>query len=235
MENVEGKTSPPRPPNWLSNTKYRPPGYFSGAITFSLRLLDGRRLTVALLLSYIHLLKTNNKYQEHHHHKPSTVNRPPSMKQILSILLILLFAAPAFAQKNASKPEDAEKAIKKTINNFFEGMEKGDTVLLKGACMPDMVLQTFMADKEGNMQVYTQDFSEFVMMVGNPGQDQYDERIKFEAIHAEQSLASVWTPYSFYINGKRSHCGTNSFQLVKTKQGWKIQYIIDTRRKQGCK
>jgi hypothetical protein len=87
MENVEGKTSPPRPPNWLSNTKYRPPGYFSGAITFSLRLLDGRRLTVALLLSYIHLLKTNNKYQEHHHHKPSTVNRPPSMKQILSILL----------------------------------------------------------------------------------------------------------------------------------------------------
>ncbi|MBN8680052.1 MAG: nuclear transport factor 2 family protein [Chitinophagales bacterium] len=155
------------------------------------------------------------------------------MKQLLSFLFLLL-AASSFAQKKASDVADDEKAIKKTINNFFAGMEKGDTTLLKSTCMPDMVLQTYMADKEGAMQVYTQDFVEFVMMVGNPGPDQYDERIKFEAIHAEQSLASVWTPYSFYINGKRSHCGTNSFQMVKTKGGWKIQYIIDTRRKQGC-
>jgi hypothetical protein len=71
-------------------------------------------------------------------------------------------------------------------------------------------------------------------MIATPTSDKYDERIKFEAIHAEKSLASVWTPYSFYINGKRSHCGTNSFQLVKMADGWKIQYIIDTRRKQGC-
>ena len=55
--------------------------------------------------------------------------------------------------------------------------------------------------------------------------------IEFEAIHIEKSLASVWTPYKFYLNGKVSHTGTNSFQLVKTAEGWKIQYIIDTRRR----
>lgn len=145
---------------------------------------------------------------------------------------LYLFATPLLAQK--SKPEDPEKAIKATINRFFDGMEKGDTLLLKSACAPTMVLQTYMADKEGKMQVYTEDFQEFVNMVATPNTDQYDERIQFEAIHAEKSLASVWTPYSFFINGKRSHCGTNSFQLVKTSDGWKIQYIIDTRRKQGC-
>ena len=82
-----------------------------------------------------------------------------------------------------------------------------------------MVLQTYKADKEGIMQVCTEDFGDFLKMVGSPGTNKYDERIKFEAIHAEKSLASVWTPYSFYINGKRSHCGTNSFQLVKTAEG----------------
>ncbi len=147
-------------------------------------------------------------------------------------LAILAFCPNLFAQKQ--KPENPEKAIKTTINHFFEGMEKGDTALLKRTCMPTIILQTFMADKEGKMQVYTEDFAEFVAMVASPGTDQYDERIRFEAIHAEKSLASVWTPYSFYINGKRSHCGTNSFQLVKTAEGWKIQYILDTRRKQGC-
>lgn len=142
------------------------------------------------------------------------------------------FASPVFAQK--SKPESPDKDIKAVINRFFEGMEKGDTTLLKSTCMPGMVLQTYMADKEGKMQVYTEDFAEFVAMVATPHTDQYDERIKFESILAEKSLASVWTPYAFYINGKRSHCGTNSFQLLKTSDGWKIQYIVDTRRKQGC-
>ena len=147
-------------------------------------------------------------------------------------ITFLTFCPKSSAQKQ--KPEDPEKAIKATINRFFDGMEKGDTALLKSACAPGMILQTYMADKEGKMEVYTETFADFLAMVGAPSTDQYDERIKFEGIYAEKSLASAWTPYSFYINGKRSHCGTNSFQLIKTAQGWKIQYIIDTRRKQGC-
>ncbi|MFN0173649.1 MAG: nuclear transport factor 2 family protein [Saprospiraceae bacterium] len=150
---------------------------------------------------------------------------------------LLLFALLAFLPKSSAqkqKPENPEKAIKAVINRFFDGLEKGDTTLLKSSCTETMLLQTYTTDKEGKMQVYTEELADFLAMIGSPSTDKYDERIKFEAIHAEKSLASVWTPYSFYINGKRSHCGTNSFQLVKTADGWKIQYIIDTRRKQGC-
>jgi len=146
------------------------------------------------------------------------------------LLLCAVFAHAVFSQKT----EKPDKAIKTVINNFFIGMEKGDTTLLKSTCMPDLVMQTYMADREGQMQVYTEDFDEFVRFVGTPTKDKYKEEIEFEAIHAEKSLASVWTPYKFYLNGKVSHCGTNSFQLVKSDTGWKIQYIIDTRRK-GCK
>ncbi|GAB4496129.1 MAG: hypothetical protein OHK0019_27220 [Saprospiraceae bacterium] len=148
-----------------------------------------------------------------------------------TLLLLALFAAqPVFAQKE----EKVEKAIKTVINNFFTGLEKGDTVLLKSACTAEPIFQTLMANQDGTMQVYTEDFDEFVRFVGIPTKEKYREEIEFEAIHAEKSLASVWTPYKFYVNGKVSHCGTNSFQLVKTADGWKIQYIIDTRRR-GCK
>lgn len=44
----------------------------------------------------------------------------------------------------------------------------------------------------------------------------------------------VWAPYQFYYKGKFSHCGADSFQLVRINGKWKIQYLVDTRRSQGC-
>lgn len=143
------------------------------------------------------------------------------------MLLFSLVSGTVHAQKE-------DKAIKAVINRFFEAMQTGDTTGLLSTCTQEPVFQTFMKDKEGNMQIFTEKFEDFVTFVGNPGKDKFKEEIEFEAINAEISLASVWTPYKFYVNGKLSHCGTNSFQLVKTNDGWKIQYIIDTRRR-GCK
>jgi hypothetical protein len=61
-----------------------------------------------------------------------------------------------------------------------------------------------------------------------------DERILDYQIKIDGALASAWTPYNFYVNGNFSHCGVNSFQLVKMDDVWKIVYIIDTRRKEPC-
>ena len=144
-----------------------------------------------------------------------------------TLFFAFLCGAPLLAQKEA-KPE---KAIKTVINRFFEGLEKGDSALLRSTCTTAPVFQTYRKDKDGQLKVFTEDFNDFVAFVGTPSKDKYKEAIKFDAIHAEESLASVWTPYTFYINGKASHSGTNSFQLVKTGAGWKIQYILDTRRK----
>lgn len=150
---------------------------------------------------------------------------------LLCCLLALGVCLHVQAQNNTKKDE---KAIKTVINQFFEAMQKGDTTLLRSTCTEEPILQSFLADRDGKLQVMSEDFNDFVRFVGGPSQDKYREDIEFEAVMAEQSLASVWTPYKFYLNGKLHHCGTNSFQLVKTAEGWKIQYIIDTRRK-GCK
>lgn len=146
-------------------------------------------------------------------------------------LLFVLFLIAVLQHVSA---QDEKKAVKEVINRFFDGLEKGDTALLKDACASTMILQTYAANKEGKFEVSTEAFSDLIAFVATPKKDKYDERIIFKVINIEQSLASVWTPYSFFINDKRSHCGTNSFQLIKTDQGWKIQYIIDTRRK-DCK
>jgi hypothetical protein len=61
-----------------------------------------------------------------------------------------------------------------------------------------------------------------------------DERISFETVKIDGPLAIVWAPYNFFFNGQFSHCGMDSFQLVRFGKEWKIQYIIDTRRRTGC-
>lgn len=158
-------------------------------------------------------------------------NYLPFMTKIHTLLLVIC-AWGTFPELSHGQKED--KAVKAVIRNFFKAMEGGDTTALLQTCTAQPVFQTYMKNREGQMEVFTEDFADFVRFVGGPHEEKFREEIEFEAVHAEASLASVWTPYTFYVNGKVSHCGTNSFQLVKEPTGWKIQYIIDTRRK-GCK
>lgn len=128
-----------------------------------------------------------------------------------------------FAQQNHE--------IEKPIRNLFLGMKNADPELVKTVFTENAMLQTITKDgtvKSDNIQGFIDSVSKFA-------KDELDERIRVEAIHTDGNLASVFTPYSFYLKGKLSHCGANSFQLVKQNNEWKIQYIIDTRRKDLCK
>ncbi|MBY0541864.1 MAG: hypothetical protein K2P75_00555, partial [Sphingobacteriaceae bacterium] len=86
----------------------------------------------------------------------------------------------------------------------------------------------------GKAVVRTESVNNFIKSIGAPHPEKYDERIQFTKILIDANLASVWTDYKFYIGDKFSHCGVNSFQLFKGDDGWKIIYIIDTRRKDNC-
>jgi hypothetical protein len=118
---------------------------------------------------------------------------------------------------------------------MFDGMRKSDTTLMRSAFAPGIVLQTIAKNKEGKIEVRLENIEKFVEFIGQPHTEIYDERITFELIKIDADLAIAWTPYEFYVNDKFSHCGVNSFQLVRLNGDWKIQYIIDTRRKEDCK
>lgn len=137
--------------------------------------------------------------------------------------LLLLISISAFGQQN--------KDIEKPIRNLFLAMKNADPELMKTVFTENAILQTIT--KDGTVK--SDSIPDFVASVSKFSKDDLDERIIIEAIHADGNLASVFTPYSFYLKGKLSHCGANSFQLVKQSEEWKIQYIIDTRRKDNCK
>ena len=146
---------------------------------------------------------------------------------VIFALFLVCFGLQAFAQN------DEESAIKKAVNNLFTGMKTGDSTLARSAFATGAVMQTIV-NKEGKVSVRNESVDNFIKLIGTPHKDQYDERIVFSKILIDGPLALVWTDYKFYLGDKFSHCGVNSFQLVKGDNGWQIVYIIDTRRKDGC-
>ena len=136
-------------------------------------------------------------------------------------IFFLLISSFSFAQNTS------EKEIIKPIENLFNAMKSADSLGVKNAFSGSAIMQTFGK----NQQIRTDKVEDFAKQVGASQAGDLDERFTISKILVDGNMASVWVPYQFYYKGNFSHCGVNSFQLAKINNEWKIQYIIDTRRK----
>ena len=150
------------------------------------------------------------------------------MKQFLILLTAIVFLMVG------AKAQTAEDSVKAIVNQLFMAMKTVDAVLLKDAFADGAVLQTINRNPDGTFFVQDEKVPEFADIISKAKKDSLDEQIIFESIKIDGPLASVWAPYKFYYIGKFSHCGVDSFQLVRINGRWKIQFLIDTRRRQGC-
>ena len=148
---------------------------------------------------------------------------------MIKFLIVLTLIAPIFG-----KAQTTEDSVKATINQLFDGIRNADGSAVTGAFADSAVLQTIARNKEGKTYIRNEQVKGFGDFVSRLKKGTADEQIAFETIKIDGPLAIVWTPYKFFIDGKFSHCGVNSFQLVRLNGVWKIQYLINTRRTQGC-
>jgi hypothetical protein len=142
-------------------------------------------------------------------------------------LILTFIAVNAFGQTD-------ETGVKKAVEDLFTGMKKNDTALIRSAFATNPILQTIVRNKDGKVAVMSEPLDSFLISIAHPHTEVYDERISFDAIKIDGDLAMVWAPYKFYLGHTFSHCGVDSFQLVKENGFWKILYLVDTRRRQNC-
>lgn len=152
-----------------------------------------------------------------------------SIVYIFCILCSLQNAAIA-QSSNSTINVDAEKEVRQVIQNMFIAMKQIDTTLLKTCFSDKVIFQTILNKPEGAI-IKTESVQDFIQSIGKQIPNALDERIEFGSVNLDPLMATAWTPYTFYYKGQYSHKGVNSFQLVKLKEGWKIQYLIDTRYK----
>ena len=147
---------------------------------------------------------------------------------------LLLTLITVFTMNINTYAQSPQSDVQKVIEILFDGMRAGDSGMVSKAFSTDAIMQTVAKNEAGETVVKQTELAKFLDIVGTPRDEVLDERITSYDIKVDGDLASAWTPYQFYIGEKFSHCGVNSFQLVKTSGQWKIVFIIDTRRKDDC-
>ena len=150
----------------------------------------------------------------------------------VSSVIFLLCGAISYSFASAKTHHPPEDEVMQTVHQFFDGMRKRDSTRVRSAFHEGARLLTVIHQDEPVLHEGSVD--KFVEAVGTPHEEVWDERINHYEVNIDGDLASVWAPYTFYLGDQLLHCGVNAFQLFRSKEGWKIIQITDTRRKTYC-
>lgn len=151
------------------------------------------------------------------------------MHRLLFSAAFLFISAATIAQT------DDKQAIQTVIKTLFDGMYEGDSSKVHSVFDASATMATVMRNKTGEMVLRRESSMQGMLKaIGTPRKEKMTEEFWNVSIQIDGDFAQAWCDYAFYIDHTFSHCGVDAFQLYKTKNGWKIFHLADTRRKEGC-
>lgn len=144
-------------------------------------------------------------------------------------VLAFIFASHSAVAHDLQQPKYDGNNVTAPIYALFNGMREHDQQKILAQFTSQALLQR--ASDTG--EIIDTDVKKFALSIsGNTAK--LDEHLLAVTINQQDGLASVWTPFAFYLNDKLRHCGTNSFQMVKIEGQWKIHYLIDVTYAGDC-
>ena len=131
------------------------------------------------------------------------------------LITILCAVAPAIAHAQGAADRDP---VLKTVQAFFDTMTAKDVDGARKILMPQGRFHAVRM-RDGNIRSFSNEeyFADL-----QSAKRVMRERMWNPEVRVHGAIATVWTPYDFWIDGKYSHCGIDAFDLVKTDEGWKI-------------
>jgi hypothetical protein len=147
----------------------------------------------------------------------------------LTIVLPSLFAACLAAADVVAQGADEARGA---VDQLFRGMRMGNAAIARRVLAPD-VRFAVLHDSSGSQAVAVETLDQFLRAV-DVSAGAWNEQIYDLEVRVDDTVASVWAPYTFYLSGRISHCGVNSIELLKDAEGWKITQITDTQRMEAC-
>jgi hypothetical protein len=154
------------------------------------------------------------------------------MKMKTTIRFALALCLGSFIASGQSA--DDEKAVTAVINKLFYAMQLGDSSMLHSTFGNDVTTRTIYKDKSGNVVLRPETLQDFLKAVGTKHQEVWYEEIWNLNVRIDGDFAQAWCDFAFYADNTFSHCGVDAFHLYRTKDGWKIFHLADTRRKTNC-
>ena len=140
---------------------------------------------------------------------------------------IRLALAVAGALTLAAAPVSAQKdQVLAAGEALFAAMASKDTAALGRLVHPEA--RFYATEEKGDsVVVRVRDREHFLNAMAAAKQDLL-ERMWNAEVRISGRLATIWTPYDFHLDKQWSHCGIDSFQMLRTSAGWQVLTIAYT-------
>lgn len=119
---------------------------------------------------------------------------------------------------------DDREAVIATVQAFFESMTARDVDRMRALMTPDGMIFGYR-EVDGETQITRIPHADYLSNLAS-GEGTPVERFWDPEVTVYGRLATVWTPYDFYLDGQYSHCGVNIFSMLKTNAGWIIAGVV---------
>ena len=146
--------------------------------------------------------------------------------------LFLFFLAVSISPFTLGQSDDKE-LVRATAEQFFLAIETKDRALLESILVPGSLNISTQALENDEIKITTLNHASMIDLLISAENDK-KERAWDETILVQGHIAVYWAPYDFHIDQEFSHCGIDSFQLVKKDGRWLISNASWTRETLNC-
>ena len=127
----------------------------------------------------------------------------------------------------------AESAVLAAMDRYLAAISASDLDTMAAMQTPDGVNYRALALPGGGMEILGRPNSYWVDPARKDGRTKR-ERYWAPTVLVRGSIAMVWAPYEFWIDGKTSHCGVDVFSFIKVGDAWHVANSIWTVEPDAC-
>ncbi len=127
---------------------------------------------------------------------------------------------------------DDRIAVMSVIDAFFTSMTAKDIDSMRQIMTEDGILYGYRESAEGPDFFSLTHSAYLENLAGREGVPV--ERIWNPEIRIHDRIAVVWTPYDYHSDGVFSHCGMNTFSMLKGSDGWRITGVVFSVQSESC-
>lgn len=143
-------------------------------------------------------------------------------------LLLLLVCAPAAAQTRSAD----SAAVVATVQRLFDALERRDTAAMRALVLHGVPFVAIRGDTVVTAPRVVSDTA-FRRMLG-ARRDRPLERMWSPEVRVEGSLATLFAPHDFHVDGRWTHCGWETLTLVRVRTEWRVSAFTYTVQRRGC-
>jgi hypothetical protein len=138
---------------------------------------------------------------------------------------VVLLVLASFTQSARGQASDVDgKAAIAVADSVLVALSSGDNAALARLTLDSSVVGG-VGLRDG---VERQSLRTWGLYINRTGPSTFTERGFDATARVQDRVAQVWMPYDLYIGDKWSHCGVDTFTLMKSEGRWRVAALIYT-------